>query len=121
MKINVLGISTAKQELASFFLEVFFNLCKKYDVDKEWIFTFFSEIKKYKWIVIPQWILDEINAQVIRDPELLDAKVKSDVSMAIDELKLPPSSVSLPIFTEVKQGSTALGGKMRLKAPWVKE
>jgi hypothetical protein len=121
MKINLLGKSTIRQGIASFALEVFFNLCKKYNVDKEWVFKFLSKIKKAGWIKVPSWIDEELNSQVIKTPELLDAKVKAEISLAIDELNLPESGVDKPIFTEVKEGSTALGGEMRIRGPWVKE
>ncbi|AEC53057.1 hypothetical protein SCRM01_111c [Synechococcus phage S-CRM01] len=121
MKINLFGSSSIRQGIAVFILEIFFKLCKKYDVDKEWVFTFIAKLKKTGWVTIPSWIEDELNAQIIKTPELLDAKVKADVSIAIEELNLPESGVDKPIFTEVKEGPTALGGEMRLRAPWVKE
>ena len=121
MKVNLFGSSSIRQAIAVFFLEFFFNLCKKYDIDKEWVFPFIAKLKKTGWVDIPDWIEDELNSQVIKNPELLEAKVKSEVSMAIDDLNLPESGVDKPIFTEVKEGPTALGGEMRLRGPWVKE
>lgn len=40
-----------------------------------------------------------------------------DVDQQIEEL-LEPSGVDKPIFTETVEGETALGGEMRLQAPW---
>ena len=40
-----------------------------------------------------------------------------DVDRQIEELR-EPSGVDAPIYTETVEGETALGGEMRLTAPW---
>ena len=44
----------------------------------------------------------------------------ADVDRQIEELR-EPSGVDAPIFTQQKEGPTALGGEMRLSAPWSEE
>lgn len=121
MKIDLFGLSKIRSGIVAILLEFFFKRYRDFNIDEEWVFTFIAKLKKTGWVTIPSWIEDEVNAQVIKNPELLDGKVKSEVSMAIEEVELPKSGVDKPIFTEVKEGSTALGGEMRIRAPWVKE
>lgn len=74
----------------------------------------------------------ELNEYIIKDPKLLDNRVKRDVDKAIAEyerltgdngtVKLPPPRYSeKPVDTDVcyTDECRALGGKIRLCAPWV--
>ena len=51
--------------------------------------------------------------------EFKTQKTMSDVDRQIEEIR-EPSGVDAPIYTETKEGSTALGGEMRLSAPWTR-
>ena len=63
--------------------------------------------------------IEDINNLVLNNSQLLERRIERDIDNAIDdyleETKEPPV---LPIFTEEKEGETALGGEMRLTAPW---
>lgn len=62
-----------------------------------------------------------INQLILRVPELLSARIDREIDRAIAmynsmvELEEPE-----PIFTEVKEGETPLGGEMRFRAPRIK-
>lgn len=43
-----------------------------------------------------------------------------DVDRQIEELR-EPSGVDAPIYTETVEGTTPLGGEMRLSAPWTSD
>ena len=43
-----------------------------------------------------------------------------DVDAQIEEL-VQPTEVAKPLFTEIKEGESPLGGMMRLRAPWIDE
>jgi len=49
--------------------------------------------------------------------EFKTQQTMADVDRQIEELR-EPSGVDAPVYTETKEGPTALGGEMRLTAPW---
>jgi len=63
--------------------------------------------------------IEDINNLVLAHSKLLERRIERDIDNAIedylDETEEPPV---LPIFTEDEEGETALGGEMRLTAPW---
>ena len=63
-----------------------------------------------------------INELILRVPELLSARIDREIQSAIDKYDSMVESEELkPIFTEVEEGETPLGGEMRLRAPWLKD
>ena len=69
-----------------------------------------------------QYKIRVINELILRVPELLSARIDREVQRAIDEYdSVVESEEPTPIFTEVEEGETALGGEMRLRAPWLKD
>lgn len=49
--------------------------------------------------------------------ELKAQQTMAEVDRQIEEIR-EPSGVDAPIYTETVEGETALGGEMRLTAPW---
>lgn len=69
-----------------------------------------------------QYKIRVINELILRVPELLSARIDREVQSAIDKYDSMVESEELePIFTEVEEGETPLGGEMRLRAPWLKD
>jgi len=69
-----------------------------------------------------QYKIRVINELILRVPELLSARIDREVQRAIDEYdSMVESEEPEPIFTEVKEGQTPLGGEMRIRAPWLKD
>ena len=78
------------------------------------------------WAIIDeigkQYKIKLINELILRVPELLDDRIKREVDRAIADYKNVvewEESKIEPIFTEDEEGSTPLGGEMRLRAPWL--
>jgi len=65
-----------------------------------------------------------INELFLQVPELLDSRIEADVTDAIEEYKnvveWEEPEIN-PVFTEVEDGETLLGGEMRYRAPWIKD
>jgi hypothetical protein len=75
----------------------------------------------------------ELNEYIIKDPKLLDNRVKRDVDKAIEKVtpeynqiikeadqKYQPKYIEKPVNPELQTGdSKLLGGEMRICAPWV--
>jgi hypothetical protein len=101
------------------------SLSKCTGIDEKHLYDLFDEIqRKY----FPN---TELNEYIIKDPKLLDNRVKRDVDKAIAEyerltgddgrVRMPsPRRSEKPIDLELQTGeSRLLGGEMRLCAPWV--
>jgi hypothetical protein len=101
------------------------SLSKCTGIDEKHLYDLFDEIqRKY----FPN---TELNEYIIKDPKLLDNRVKRDVDKAIAEyerltgddgrVRMPsPRYSEKPINPELQTGeSRLLGGEMRLCAPWV--
>jgi hypothetical protein len=77
----------------------------------------------------------ELNEYIIKDPKLLDNRVKRDVDKAIEKVTpeydkiireadkiYQPKYSEKPINSELQTGeSSLLGGEMRICAPWVQD
>lgn len=98
-------------------------------VDEKHWYDLFDEIqRKY----FPN---TELNEYIIKDPKLLDNRVKRDVDKAIEQVtpkydriiheadqKYQPKYIEKPVNPEVQIGdSKLLGGEMRICAPWVED
>ncbi len=101
------------------------SLSKCTGIDEKHLYDLFDELqRKY----FPN---TELNEYIIKDPKLLDNRVKRDVDKAIAEyerltgddgrVRMPsPRYSEKPIDLELQTGeSRLLGGEMRLCAPWV--
>jgi hypothetical protein len=101
------------------------SLSKCTGIDEKHLYDLFDELqRKY----FPN---TELNEYIIKDPKLLDNRVKRDVDKAIAEyerltgddgrVRMPsPRYSEKPIDLELQIGeSRLLGGEMRLCAPWV--
>ena len=67
-----------------------------------------------------------LNSVMIQNPLLLEYKVHRDVDFAIEDYQVLTDEkeeviIEKPIFSEVKEGDTPLGGEMRLSAPYKTE
>jgi hypothetical protein len=62
---------------------------------------------------------DRLNDYYIKDRELLSQRVERDVDKAIETYKETDTSVIIeePIYSEDKEGETALGGPMSISSP----
>ena len=82
--------------------------------------------KKNLWRIIDeigrQYRIRVINKLIISVPELLSGRIDIDVDNAIMEYnrEVDESEIT-PIFTEVDEGETPLGGEMRIQSPWNKK
>ncbi len=82
--------------------------------------------KKNLWRIIDeigrQYRIRVINKLIISVPELLSGRIDIDVDNAIMEYnrEVDESEIT-PIFTEVNEGETPLGGEMRIQSPWNKK
>ena len=106
-------ISTVRFVIVGVVLGIIADLLSKYlKVPSEQIWDLIDEIGR-------QFKIEDINNLVLAHSQLLERRIERDVDGAIEdyleETKEPPV---LPIFSEEKEGETALGGEMRLTAPW---
>jgi len=82
--------------------------------------------KKNLWRIIDeigrQYRIRVINKLILSVPELLSGRIDNDVDNAIMEYnrEVDESEIT-PIFTEVNEGETPLGGEMRIQSPWNKK
>ena len=82
--------------------------------------------KKNLWRIIDeigrQYRIRVINKLILSVPELLSGRIDIDVDNAIMEYnrEIDESEIT-PIFTEVDEGETPLGGEMRIQSPWNKK
>ena len=82
--------------------------------------------KKNLWRIIDeigrQYRIRVINKLILSVPELLSGRIDIDVDNAIMEYnrEVDESEIT-PIFTEVDEGETPLGGEMRIQSPWNKK
>lgn len=85
-----------------------------------------KEDKKNLWRIIDeigrQYRIRVINKLILSVPELLSGRIDIDVDNAIMEYnrEVDESEIT-PIFTEVDEGETPLGGEMRIQSPWNKK
>lgn len=69
-----------------------------------------------------QYRIRIINELILRVPELLSARIDREIQRAIDKYdSMVESDQSEFVFYEEEKGETALGGEMRLRAPWLKD
>ena len=82
--------------------------------------------KKDLWAIIDKiglhYNISVINKLIISVPELLENRIDREIDDAIEDYN---SQVELdnpkPIFSEVVEGETPLGGEMRIQSPWTKD
>lgn len=69
-----------------------------------------------------QYKIRVINELILRVPELLSARIDREIESAIDKYdSMVESDQSEFVFSEEEEGETALGGEMRIRAPWLKD
>ena len=125
MKVTFMGVGkdTLPKLFAHLITKAISFLLKKFDLNEEllWllVYTVLKELEKRGFEFS---LSQQISERFIEDEQLLDVKVKEDVTEAIEqyeELTGPKEPVIIPVFSETKEGDTLLGGEMRLRAPWV--
>ena len=111
-------IKERKVYLAALFLNLGVNIIHRFTKTPHIeLWAIIDEIGRHYKIKI-------INEIILRSPELLEHRVERDTKKAIDDYKTVVESKEppvMPIFTEVKEGETALGGELRLRGNWVEE
>lgn len=113
---GVRPVKTFDLYVVAIFLSLGVNLVHRFTkADKGDLWAIIDEVGKHYHIRL-------INALILAVPELLSGRIDREVDKAIaeyqDMVELPEPEI-IPIFTEEKEGSTPLGGEMRLRAPWL--
>ena len=104
--------------LIGFFLGILVDfLHKRFKVSHESLWDLIDEIGR-------EFKIEDINELVLSYSHLLERRIERDVDKAIDDYwekedEINPPSPDEPIFSEETDGSTPLGGEMRIRAPWV--
>ena len=114
---GVRPVKTFDLYIAAIFLSLGVNLVNKFTkADKENLWAIIDEVGK-------QYHIRVINALILSVPELLSGRIDREIDGAIadynDMVESPEPEIT-PIFSEEKDGTTPLGGEMRLRAPWLK-
>jgi hypothetical protein len=115
---GVRPVSTFYLYVTAIFLSLAVSLISHYTkADKKNLWRIIDEIGK-------QYRIRVINKLIISVPELLTGRIDSEIDKAIieynSEVKKEEPKI-IPIFTEVKDGETPLGGEMRIQSPWNKK
>jgi hypothetical protein len=113
---GVRPVNTFTLYATAIFLSLAVNLISHYTkADKKNLWRIIDEIGK-------QYRIRVINKLIISVPELLSGRIDSEIDRAIIEYnrEVDESEIT-PIFTEVDEGETPLGGEMRIQSPWNKK
>ena len=113
---GVRPVNTFILYLTAIFLSLAVSLISHYTkADKKNLWRIIDEIGR-------QYRIRVINKLIISVPELLSGRIDNDVDNAIMEYnrEVDESEIT-PIFTEVDEGETPLGGEMRIQSPWNKK
>ena len=113
---GVRPVNTFILYLTAIFLSLAVSLISHYTkADKKNLWRIIDEIGR-------QYRIRVINKLIISVPELLSGRIDNDVDNAIMEYnrEVDESEIT-PIFTEVNEGETPLGGEMRIQSPWNKK
>ena len=113
---GVRPVSTFYLYVTAIFLSLAVSLISHYTkADKKNLWRIIDEIGR-------QYRIRAINKLILSVPEHLSGRINIDVDNAIMEYnrEVDESEIT-PIFTEVKDGETPLGGEMRIQSPWNKK
>lgn len=114
---GVRPVSTFNLYVTAIFLSLAVNLISHYTkADKKNLWRIIDEIGK-------QYRIRVINRLIIDVPELLLGRIDNEIDKAIMEYNSEVQKEEpkiIPIFTEVEDGETPLGGEMRISSPWNK-
>lgn len=126
-KINLLGISKG-MIISTVIVSIVVSIALFFKIDQEQIWKLLLEAQKHLKINFGE----ELNKDIINNPELLDYKVKSEVDKAIvDYERLTGDGVTVklpsPRYSEKSIDNSvcytpecrSLGGEMRLCSPWM--
>lgn len=102
------------------------GLSKCTGIDQKIIYDWVDEIQREYFPSTP------VNDHIIKNPELLERRIKRDVERTIDEVtpeydriiqqeeRYQPRYLEKPVNPETQKGEASLlGGEMRMCAPWV--
>ena len=108
---GVRPVSTFNLYVTAIFLSLAVNILSRYTKGDE----------KNLWAIIDEvgrhYNISLINKLITSVPELLSDRINREIDKAIEDYPVV-SDNSSPIFTEIVDGETPLGGEMRIQSPW---
>lgn len=108
---GVRPVSTFNLYVTAIFLSLAVNILSRYTKgDEKNLWSIIDEVGRHYNISV-------INKLVMSVPELLGNRIDREIDKAIEDYPVVSDDGS-PIFTEIEEGETSLGGEMKISSPW---
>ena len=113
---GVRPVSTFNLYVTAIFLSLAVNILSRYTKGDE----------KNLWAIIDEvgrhYNISVINKLIISVPELLSDRIDREIDNAIEDYhSMVKDEDSAPVFSEIEEGETPLGGEVRIQSPWNKD